>query len=89
MTDSKSVARISQTRMIPPLLWNARDFVLGFNFTKAYITGKMITTADFLSGLKTNRKEKIFLEVSEDVPEEPMEVNIEATATAQRDEVFF
>ena len=35
MTDSKSVTRLFQTKMIPPPLWNACDFVLQFNSTNA------------------------------------------------------
>ena len=49
MTDSKSVTRFFQTKMIPPPLWNACDFLLQFNFTFAHIPGKMNTAADFLS----------------------------------------
>ena len=48
MTDSKSVTRILQTKMIPPPLWNACDFVLQYNFTIAHILGKMNTAAYFL-----------------------------------------
>ena len=40
MTDSKSVTRFFQTKMIPPPLWNACDFVLQFNFTIALIPEK-------------------------------------------------
>ena len=39
MTDSKSVTRFFQTKMIPPPLWNACDFVLQLNFTIAHILG--------------------------------------------------
>ena len=46
-TDSKSVSRFFQTKMIPPPLWNACDFVLQFNFTIAHNPGKMNTAADF------------------------------------------
>ena len=35
MTDSKSVTRFFQTKMIPPSLWNACGFVLQSNFTIA------------------------------------------------------
>ena len=51
MIDSKSVTRFFQTKMIPPPLWNACDFVLQFNFTIAHIPGKMNTAADFISRL--------------------------------------
>ena len=47
MTYSKSVFRFVQTKLIPPPLWNACDFVLQFNFTNALIPGKMNTAADF------------------------------------------
>ena len=47
MTDSKSVTRFFQTKMIPPPLWNACDFVRQINFTIAHIPGKMNTAADF------------------------------------------
>ena len=66
--------------MIPPPLWNARDCVLQVNYTTAHIHGKINTTPDFLSP---------FLEISEKVPTEPMDVNVEATGTAQGDQVFF
>ena len=44
MTDSKSVTRLFQTKMIPPPIWNACDFVMEFNFTIAHTPGKMNTT---------------------------------------------
>ena len=43
MTDSKSVTRFFQTKMIPPPLWKACVFVLQFNFTIAHIPGKTKT----------------------------------------------
>ena len=46
-TDSKSVTRFFQTKMIPPPLRNACDVVLQFNFTIAQIAGEMNTAADF------------------------------------------
>ena len=58
MTDSKSVTRFFQTKMIPPPLWNACDFVLQFDFTIAHIPGKMNTAADFLSRLEMDPNEK-------------------------------
>ena len=67
MTDSKSVTGFFQTKMIPPPLWNACDFVLHFNLTIAEIPGKMNTAADLLSRLESdpNRKflksDKVFL----------------------------
>ena len=89
MTDSKSVTRFFQTKMIPPPLWNACDFVLQFNFTIAHIPGKMNTAADFLSRLEMDPKEKIILKIREDFPTKPIEVNIESTGIAQEEQVFY
>ena len=89
MTDSKSVTRFFQTKMIPPPLWNACDFVLQFSFTISHIPGKMNTAADFLSRLETDPNEKIILKIGEDIPTKPIEVNIESTGIAQEETVFF
>ena len=89
MTDSKSVTRFSQKKMIPPPLWNACDFVLQFNFTIAHIPGKMNTAADFLSRLEMDPNEKIILKIREDIPTKPIEVNIESRGIAQEETVFF
>ena len=89
MTDSKSVTRFIQTKMIPPPLWNACNFVLHFNFTIAHIPRKMNTAADFVSRLKMDPNEKIILKIREDIPTKPIEVNIESTGIAQEETVFF
>ena len=88
MTDSKSVTRFFQTKMIPPPLWNACDFVLQFNFTIAHIPGKMNTAADFLSRLEMDPNEKLILKIREDIPAKPIEVNIESAGFAQEEQVF-
>ena len=89
MTDSKSVTRFFQIKMIPPPLWNACDFVLQFHFTIAHFPGKMNTAADFLSRLEIDPNEKIFLKIREDIPTKPIEVNIESTGIAQEETVIF
>ena len=89
MTDSKSVTRFFQTKMIPPPLWNACDFVLQFNVTIAHFLGKMNTAADFLSRLEMDPNEKIILKIREDIPTKPIEVNIESTGIALEETVFF
>ena len=40
LTDNKSVTRFFQTKILPPPLWNACDFVIQFNFVIAHIPGK-------------------------------------------------
>ena len=88
MTDSKSVTRCFQTKMIPPPLWNACNFVLQVNFTIAHIPGKMNTAADFLTRLEMDRYEKIILKIR-DIPTKPIQMNIESTGIAQEEKVFF
>ena len=58
MTDSKSVTRFFQTKMIPPPVWNSCDFVLQFNFAIAHFPGKTNAAADFLSRLEMDPNEK-------------------------------
>ena len=89
MTDSKSVTRFFQTKMIPPPLWNACDFVLPLNFYIAHNPGKTNTAADFLSRLEMDPNEKIILKIREDIPTQPIEVNIETTGISQEETVFF
>ena len=89
MTDSKSVTRFFPTKMIPPPVWNACDFVIQFSFTIAHIQRKMNTAVDFLSRLEMDPNEKIILKNREDIPTQPIEVNIESTGIAQEETVFF
>ena len=88
MTDSKSVTRFFQTKMIPPPLWNACDFVLHFNFTIAHIPGRMTTAADFLSRLEMHPIKKIILKIREDIPTKPIEANNFSPGIAKEEPVF-
>ena len=89
MTDSRSVTRFFQTKLISPPLWNACDCVLQFNFTIAHIPGKMNTAADFLSRLEMDFNEKMFLIIRGDIPTKLIEVNIEFKGIAQEKQAFF
>ena len=84
MTDSKSVTRFFQTKMIPPPSWSACDFVMQFNFIIAHIPRKLKTSTDFLSRLEMDPDEKIILKIIEDIPTKPIKVNIESTGIAQQ-----
>ena len=48
LTNSNLVTRFFQTKMNPPALWNACDFLLQFNFTVAHIPGRMNTAGVFI-----------------------------------------
>ena len=58
LTDNKSVTRFFQTKSIPPALWNARNYVLQFNFNLAHIAGSINTAAEYLSRLEFKVTEK-------------------------------
>ena len=83
------MTRFLQTKLIPPALWNACDFVLQLNFTIAHITGKRNTAAHLSSRLEIDPNEKLNLKIREDVPTQPIEVNIQSTGIAEEDKVFF
>ena len=59
LTDNKLVTKFFQTRMIPPSLWNACNFVLQFHLEIAHVPGRMNTAADFLSRLEIKPKDKV------------------------------
>ena len=89
LTDNKSVTRFFQTKIIPPALWNACDFVLQFNFTIAHVPGRMNTAADFLSRLDLDPKEKIQLLIRDDIQTTPIEVHIQSSNVAEEEQFYF
>ena len=89
LTDNKSVTRFFQTKAIPPSLWNARDYVLQFNFQIAHIAGSVNTAADFLSRLQLKVTEKIHLKIREDVQTTPIEVSTSSSDVADEEQFFF
>ena len=89
MTDHKSVTRFFQTKIIPPALWNACDFVLQFNFTYAHVPGRMNTAADVLSRLDLDPKEKVQLLIRDDIQTAPIEVHIQSSNVAEEEQFYF
>ena len=85
LTDNKSVTRFFQTKIIPPTLWNACDYVIQFNFTIAHIPGKNNTTADYLSRLEISPKEKLILRIREDIPTTPIELHVQSAGVSEED----
>ena len=84
LTDNKSVTRFFLTKIIPPTLWNACDYVVEVNFTRAHIPGKNITAADYLSRLEVSPKEKLILKIREDVPTTPIELHVQSGGSIGR-----
>ena len=89
LTDNKSVTRFFQTKIIPPALWNACDFVLQFHFTIAHVPGKMNTAANFLSRLDLHPKDKVHLTIRDDIRTTPIQVNIQSSDVAEEEQFFF
>ena len=89
LTDNKSVTRFFETKAIPPVLWNACDYVLQFNFKIAHNAGTVNTAADFLSRLELKVTEKIRLKIREDIPTTPIEVATSSSDVADEKQIFF
>ena len=89
LTDNKSVNRFFQTKIIPPTLWNACDYVIQFSFTIDHIPGKNNTAADYLSRLEICPKEKLVLRIREDIPTTPIELNVQSAGVTEEDQIFY
>ena len=89
LTDNKSVTRFFQTKIIPPPLWNACDFVIQFNFVIAHIPGKNNRAADYLSRMEMDTSEKLVLKIRENVETRPIEVNVQSAGVSEEEQVFF
>ena len=89
LTDDKSVTRFFQTKIIPPPLWNACDFVIQFNFTIPHIAGKKNTAADYLPRMEMDPTEKLVLKIRADVEPQPIEVNVQSAGVSEEEQVFF
>ena len=89
LADNNSAIRFFQTKIIPPALWNACDFVLQFNFTIAHVPGRMNTAADFLSRLDLDPKEKVQPLIRDDIQTTPIEVHIQSSNVAEEEQFYF
>ena len=89
LTDNKSVTRFFQTKIIPPTLWNACDYVIQLNFVIAHIPEKNNTAADYLSRMEMDPREKLVLKIRENIETKPIEVNVQSASVAEEEQVFF
>ena len=89
LTENMSVTEFFQTKIIPPTLWNACDYVIQFNFTIAHIPGKNNTAADYLSRLEISPKEKLTLRIREDFPTTPIELHVQSVGVSEEKQVFY
>ena len=89
LTDNKTVTRFFQTKIIPPTLWNACDYVMQFNFTIAHIPGKNNTAADYLSCLEICPKEKLILRIREGISTTHIELNVQSAGVTEEEQIIY
>ena len=88
-TDNRSVTRFFQTKMIPPALWNACDYVLQYNFVIAHVAGSMNTAADFLSRTEVDPTEKLEMAIRDDIHTKAIEVNIQSSGIVEENKFMY
>ena len=83
------MTRFFRTKIVPPALWNACDYVLQFNFVIAHIPGSQNTAADYLSRLEADPKDKLVMKVREDVQTLSIEINVQSAGVSQEEQIFY
>ena len=78
-----------QTKIVPPALWNACDYVIQFNFGIAQIPGTQNTAADYVSRLEVDPKGKLVMKIREDVETLPIEINVQSAGVSQKEQIFY
>ena len=87
-TDNRAVTRFFQTKLIPPALWNACDYVLQYNFVIAHVAGAMNTAADFLSRTEISPTKKLEMNLRNDIQTKAIEVNIQSSGITEEEEIY-
>ena len=87
-TDNRAVTRFLQTKIIPPALWNACDYVSQYNFVKADVAGAMNTAADFLSRTEINPTEKLEMNLRNDIQTKAIEVNTQSSGITEEEQIY-
>ena len=86
-TDNRAVTRFFQTKLIPPALWNACDYVLQYNFVIAHVAGAMNTAADFLSRTEISPTKKLEMNLRNDIQTKAIEVNIQSSGITEEEQI--
>ena len=87
-TENRSVTRFLQAKMIPPALWNARDYVFQYNFVITHVAGSMNTAADFLSRSEVDPTEKLEMTIRNNIHTKAIEVNIQSTGMVEEEPLY-
>ena len=83
------MTRFCQTKVTPPTLWSAGNYVLQFNFHIMHVARTQTTAANFLSRIDLNPKERVELKLREDITIRPIQVNLQSTDVAIEEQLFF
>ena len=89
VTDNKAVTQFLQTKIKPPALWIACEYVIQFIFVKAHIPRAQNTAADYLSRLESDPKHKLVMKIREDVQTVPIEINVQPAGVSEEEQIFY
>ena len=89
LTDNKTVTQFFQTKIVPPALWNASDYVVQFIFVIPHIPRAQNTAADYLSRLEADPKAKLVFKIREDVQIVPIEIKVQSAGVSQEGQFFY
>ena len=87
-TDNRSVTQFFQTKMIPPALWKACDYVLQYNSVIAHVSGRMNTAADFHSRTEVDPTEELEMTIRNDIHTKAIEVNIQSSGIVEVEQIY-
>ena len=87
-TDNRSVTQFFQTKMIPPALWKACDYVLQYNSVIAHVSGTMNTAADFHSRTEVDPTEELEMTIRNDIHTKAIEVNIQSSGIVEVEQIY-
>ena len=83
-----SVIRFFQTKLIPPTLWDACDYVLQNNFVISDVAGSMNTATNFLSRTEVDPTEKLEMTIRNDIHTKAIEVNIQSSGIVEEEHIY-
>ena len=89
LADNKSVTRFSQTKIIPPALWNTCDFVLQINLTIGHVPGRVNKAEDLPSSLDFDPYEKAHSLVRIYILTTPIVDHIQSSDVTEEEQFYF
>ena len=78
-----------QTKIVPPTLWIACDYVIQFNFIMAHIPRAKNTAADYLSRLEADPKDNLVMKIREDIQTVPTEIKLQSAGVSQEEQILY